>query len=108
MCFTALAQEEKVLQELDQRANFYGAIAKEIWSNPELGYLEIKSSALLQKTLADAGVAAKMLTLNAMDIINDPSVTRKAQEELNRRRGKDFKYEALTGDREPPLDYRKK
>lgn len=53
-------------------------------------------------------VAAKTLTLTAMDIFKDPSVTGKALEELNRRRGKDFKYEALTGDREPPLDYRKK
>lgn len=53
-------------------------------------------------------VAAKTLTLTAIDIFKDPSVTDKAMEELNRRRGDDFKYEALTGDREPPLDYRKK
>jgi aminobenzoyl-glutamate utilization protein B len=52
-------------------------------------------------------VAAKTLTLTAIDIFNDPSVTQKALEELNNRRGDDFKYEALTGDREPPLDYRK-
>ncbi|PZX53492.1 aminobenzoyl-glutamate utilization protein B [Algoriphagus ratkowskyi] len=52
-------------------------------------------------------IAAKTLTLTAMDIFKDPSVTKKALEELNRRRGSDFKYEALTGDREPPLDYRK-
>ena len=57
--FLAQAQEEKVLQSLDEKADFYGAIAKEIWSNPELGYLENKSSALLQKTLADAGFTVK-------------------------------------------------
>lgn len=57
--FLAHAQKEKVLQNLDQKADFYGAIAKEIWSNPELGYLENKSSALLQKTLADAGFSVK-------------------------------------------------
>jgi len=52
-------------------------------------------------------VAAKTLTLTAMDIFKDPSVTIKAKAELDKRRGVDFKYEALTGDRKPPLDYRK-
>ena len=52
-------------------------------------------------------VAAKTLTLTAMDIFNDPAVTKKALEELQRRRGDNFKYEALVGDRKPPLDYRK-
>jgi aminobenzoyl-glutamate utilization protein B len=52
-------------------------------------------------------VAAKTLTLTAMDIFKDPSVTLKAKAELDRRRGAGFKYEALTGDRKPPLDYRK-
>ncbi len=52
-------------------------------------------------------VAAKTLTLTAMDIFKDPSLTVKAKAELDRRRGAGFKYEALTGDRKPPLDYRK-
>jgi aminobenzoyl-glutamate utilization protein B len=52
-------------------------------------------------------VAAKTLTLTAMDIFKDPSVTVKAKAELDRRRGTKFKYEALTGERKPPLDYRK-
>lgn len=52
-------------------------------------------------------VAAKTLTLTAIDIFKDPSVTATALEELKRRRGKDFVYEALVGDRKPPLDYRK-
>lgn len=52
-------------------------------------------------------VAAKTLTLTAIDIFKDPAVVAKALEELNKRRGDDFKYEALTGDRKPPLDYRK-
>lgn len=52
-------------------------------------------------------VAAKALTLTAMDIFNDPSVVGKALEELNRRRGDDFEYKALVGDRKAPLDYRK-
>ncbi len=51
--------------------------------------------------------AAKTLTLTAMDIFKDPSVTAKALEELNKRRGDGFVYEALVGDRKAPLDYRK-
>lgn len=52
-------------------------------------------------------VAAKTMTLTAMDIFNNPSVTQIALKELNRRRGADFKYDALIGDRKAPLDYRK-
>lgn len=52
-------------------------------------------------------VAAKTLTLTAIDIFNDPAVTQKAKAELIRRQGKNFVYEALVGDRQPPLDYRK-
>lgn len=54
MALSALAQE-KVLKSLDEKAAFYGEIAKQIWSNPELGYLEAESSALLQRTLQEAG-----------------------------------------------------
>ena len=57
--FLAFAQEEAVLKALDAKSDFYGGIAKQIWSNPELGYLETKSSELLQKTLLDAGFAVK-------------------------------------------------
>ncbi|NVK33700.1 MAG: hypothetical protein HWE23_04410 [Rhodobacteraceae bacterium] len=52
-------------------------------------------------------VAAKTLTLTAIDIFKDPSVTKIAKEELLRRQGAGFVYEALVGDRKPPLDYRK-
>lgn len=52
-------------------------------------------------------VAAKTLTLTAIDIFNEPALTQKAKEELIRRQGKNFVYEALVGDRQPPLDYRK-
>jgi len=51
--------------------------------------------------------AAKVISLTAIDIFNNPELCNQALEELNRRRGKDFIYEALLGDREPPLDYRK-
>lgn len=51
-------------------------------------------------------VAAKTIALTAIDLFKDPSIAKKALEELKTRRGKDFKYDPLLGDREPPLDYR--
>ena len=52
-------------------------------------------------------LASKTLTLTAIDLFNDPSIIAKGQAELLKRRGADFVYEALLGDRKPPLDYRK-
>ena len=51
-------------------------------------------------------VAAKTLALTAIDLFSDPSIIASAKEELIRRRGKDFIYKPLIGEREPPLDYR--
>ncbi len=52
-------------------------------------------------------VAAKTLTLTAMDLFEDDSLLKEAKLELEKRRGNDFDYEPLLGDRPPPLDYRK-
>lgn len=52
-------QDQGILTGLEEKAAFYGTISKQIWSNPELGYLETESSTLLQKTLQDAGFAVK-------------------------------------------------
>ena len=52
-------------------------------------------------------VAAKTLALTAIDLYNDPSLVKKAKEEWEELRGKNFKYEALLGNRKPALDYRK-
>jgi aminobenzoyl-glutamate utilization protein B len=51
--------EKKVLENLDKKSNEYSAIAQEIWNLAEMGYQEQQSSALLQKTLADAGFSIK-------------------------------------------------
>lgn len=51
-------------------------------------------------------VAAKSMTLTAIDLYNQPEKIEEAKTELLERRGDDFKYEALLGDREPPLTYR--
>lgn len=52
-------------------------------------------------------VAAKTLTLSAMDFFSNKDLLEKAKEELTSQRGADFIYKSLLGDREPPLDYRK-
>ena len=52
-------------------------------------------------------VAAKTLALTIMDCLVSPEMLKNAKLELLKRRGGDqFKYEALLGDRNPPLDYR--
>lgn len=52
-------------------------------------------------------VAAKTLALTAIDIYKSPKILDGVRAEFNERRGPDFKYEALLGDRKPALDYRK-
>ena len=54
-----------------------------------------------------AELAAKTLAKSIIEILSNPSVIKEAQEELDRRVGKDFIYKPLLGDRNPPLDYRK-
>lgn len=51
-------------------------------------------------------VAAKTMALTAVDLYLQPTLLDDADKELLERRGKDFTYEALLGDRQPPLDYR--
>jgi aminobenzoyl-glutamate utilization protein B len=52
-------------------------------------------------------VAAKVLAMTARDLLANSAVINRAEEEFHRRRGAGFKYEALLGDRDPPLDYRR-
>lgn len=52
-------------------------------------------------------VAAKTLTLTAMDLFNDKVLLDASKKEFAIKRGADFKYESLVGDIPPPLDIRK-
>ena len=52
-------------------------------------------------------VAAKSMTLTAIDLFTDPSHIQKARAEFDKRRGPDFKYTTRLADRKPALDYRK-
>ena len=51
-------------------------------------------------------MAANILAKTAIDIIQNPQIIAAAKKELIEARGKDFKYAALLGDRNPPLGYR--
>ncbi|MGB5428739.1 amidohydrolase [Eudoraea sp.] len=50
---------DEVLLELNKKSEAYGDIAQNIWEFAEMGYLEEKSSALLQKTMSDEGFRIK-------------------------------------------------
>jgi aminobenzoyl-glutamate utilization protein B len=51
-------------------------------------------------------LATHVLAKTAVDLIRDRALIVAARKEFIQSRGVNFKYEALLGDREPPLDYR--
>ncbi|UCD61736.1 MAG: amidohydrolase, partial [Flavobacteriaceae bacterium] len=51
--------KDEVLLEMNRKSEVYGGIAQNIWEFAEMGYLEEKSSSLLQKTLRDEGFTIK-------------------------------------------------
>lgn len=51
-------------------------------------------------------IAAKTLALTAVDLFKYPDLVKAAKNEFIERRGADFKYIPLLGDRAPALDYR--
>ena len=52
-------------------------------------------------------VASQTLALTGRELFTHPKLLADAKAEFEKRRGPDFKYRALLGDREPALDYRK-
>jgi aminobenzoyl-glutamate utilization protein B len=52
-------------------------------------------------------VAAKTISLTAIDLFLDNSLLEKAKKEFIKRRGEDFEYIPMLGNRAPALDYRK-
>ena len=69
------------------------------WQAVAAGGMSIghKGTVLATKVLAEAG----------QELFSNPALILQARKELLRRRGENFNYQALLGDREPPLDYRK-
>ncbi|MDR1369696.1 MAG: amidohydrolase [Dysgonamonadaceae bacterium] len=52
--------------------------------------------------------AAKVFALTAIDLYSNPELIQKARAEFEKKRGADFQYVPLLGDRKPALDYRVK
>ena len=52
-------------------------------------------------------LAAEVLAATAIDLLSQPELVTAAHDEFNDRRGPDFAYVPLLGDRDPPLDYRR-
>jgi len=52
-------------------------------------------------------VAAKTLTLAAIELYTNPELRAEAKAAFDKARGPDYQYKSLLGDRDPPLDYRK-
>ncbi|MGA1773798.1 MAG: M20/M25/M40 family metallo-hydrolase, partial [Flavobacteriaceae bacterium] len=58
LCLSTLAVAQKhhsITQHIDQRLGTYEEVAMQIFDWAEMGYQEVQSSALLKKTLEDAG-----------------------------------------------------
>ena len=51
-------------------------------------------------------IAAKTLALTAMQLIDSPKTIRAAKENFILKRGKEFQYKPMLGDRKPALNYR--
>lgn len=54
-----------------------------------------------------AQVAAKTLTLTAIELYTNDELRDAARDEFDAARGPDYEYRSLLGDRDPPLDFRK-
>ncbi len=52
-------------------------------------------------------VAAKAMSLMAVELFTNPDLIAAARAEFDEARGDDYQYRSLLGDRAPPLDYRK-
>lgn len=51
--------------------------------------------------------ASKVLALTAVELFTQPALLASARAEFDQRRGADFRYVSVVGDRAPPLDYRR-
>ncbi|MEE8166940.1 MAG: amidohydrolase [Myxococcota bacterium] len=52
-------------------------------------------------------VASEALAMTAVDLLLDPTTIASAREEFEAKRGSDFEYVPMLGDRDPPLDFRR-
>jgi aminobenzoyl-glutamate utilization protein B len=81
-------------------AVFVPGSAGHSWQNVAAGGSTIGTKGLLN--------AAKVFALTALDLYQNPKLLSEAKSEFETKRGADFKYTPLLGDRKPALDYRVK
>ncbi len=70
------------------------------WQNVAVGGTTIGTKALMN--------AARVFSLTAIDLFQNPQLVQEIKDEFEAKRGKDFRYVPLLGNRPPALDYRKK
>ncbi len=80
-------------------ATWVPGTAAHTWQAVAAGGTSIGSKGML--------LAAKSMALTAIRLYEDPVLIAEAQEEWLSLRGRQFDYQPLLGDRDPPLDYRK-
>lgn len=80
-------------------ATWVPGTAAHTWQAVAAGGMSIGNKGML--------LAAKTLALTGARLLQDPDLIKRAHGEFERRRGPQFRYSALLGEREPPLDYRK-
>ena len=80
-------------------ATWVPGTAAHSWQAVAAGGMSIGSKGMM--------IAAKTIAGTAIDLFEQPQLIKDAWTEFNERRPKDFKYEALVGNRKPALDYRK-
>ncbi|MEA4841159.1 MAG: amidohydrolase [Bacteroidales bacterium] len=81
-------------------AVFIPGSAGHSWQNVASGGSTIGTKALIN--------TAKVFSLTAIDLYTNPKLLEKVKQEFEQRRGSDFHYEPLLGNRAPALDYRVK
>ncbi|MDR3062399.1 MAG: amidohydrolase [Dysgonamonadaceae bacterium] len=81
-------------------ATFIPGSAGHSWQNVASGGSTIGTKGLIN--------AAKVFSLTAIELYTNPGLVQEARSEFERKRGADFLYVPLLGDRVPALDYRRK
>lgn len=81
-------------------ATFIPGSAGHSWQNVASGGSTIGTKSLIN--------TAKVFSLSAIELYTNPRIVKEIKEEFHKRRGADFNYVPLLGDRKPALDYRVK
>ncbi len=112
---------ERDIQPADSRPTFGSTDVGDVsWTVPTIGFRTATwvpgTPAHSWQAIAAGGMsigfkgmenASKVLVLTATQLYQDPDLIARAKAEFEQRRGANFKYISVVGDRKPPLDYRR-